>query len=98
MEPVCSFPPTSARAFVDVAQAASLLGVSPATVRRLCRTGVLPAVRGKREWQVELEGLRSLRTCLPALSGDASFEKRMPQQRLTGVKSSGSSCVRFEDG
>ncbi len=51
----------SPHAFVKVVKAASLLGLSKATVRRLCRSGVLPALRCGREWRVELAAIHRIR-------------------------------------
>lgn len=50
----------STRSFVNVQQAAILLRVSQSTVRRRCRLGLLPAIRGGRGWQVELVAIREL--------------------------------------
>ncbi len=40
-----------AKEILDVAGAAELLGVSPATVYKLARTGKLPATKVGREWR-----------------------------------------------
>lgn len=59
----------SPRAFLKVAQAADLLGLSQVTVRRLCRSGALPALRCGREWRVERVAVQKLKSGRAGLTG-----------------------------
>lgn len=46
---------------LTTAQAAPLLGVSPHEVRRLCRVGLLPALRVGRDWAIREADARAHR-------------------------------------
>jgi excisionase family DNA binding protein len=49
-------------ATLSTIDAAARLGVSESTIRRMCRTGRLPARRVGRDWQIEREGLIAWQT------------------------------------
>ena len=49
-----------ARPFLNAEEAATIIGIHPASIRRFCRTGNLRAHRiGKRLWRIRPEALRA---------------------------------------